>query len=230
MRRFGLVTTGAVIASLCLWVGTASSQTDPTTTIVAAPETTTTTAAPDTTTTTAAPAETTTTVASAPTTTIDLSTIALPGRAVTSGRLGLTAEFKDHPEFNCNANLDLAGGSMNVVNNDEGNIGASYGMVSTNSTTGKAGVLLIQLGVLPAAVAVLTVTGPCDFDAVGLGNYDSGPDFAKFDGVGAGVQSTNIAEGQFLQHMRIDETVGGSSATPNLDLHQLENLIMRARS
>jgi hypothetical protein len=221
----------AVVASFCFSVGTASSQEDATTTtIVAAPETTTTTEAPQDTTTTEAPAETTTTVATAPTTTIDLSTVNLPGKAVTSGRLGLDIQFKDHPETNCNANLDLTGGSLNVVNDDDGNVGASYGVVNTNSTTGKAGVLMIKLGALPAAIAVVTVTGPCNVDTVGLGNYDAGTDYAKFDGVGIGVQSSDISDGLFAEVMRINETIGGTGDAANLDLHQVESLIMRPRS
>lgn len=232
MRRFGLVMTVAVVASMCLWVGSASSQEGPTTTttIVPAPETTTTVADPETTTTLADGGETTTTVETAPPTTIDLSTVVLPGQAVTSGRLGLDLQFKDHPEADCNTNFDLAGGSMNIVSDDDGNVGATYGMVNTDSTGGKAGVLVIKLGALPAAVAVVTMTGPCTVDALGIGNYDAGPDFAKFDGVGAGVKSSDIADGMFAEHMRIDTTITGSAETPNLDLHQLETLIMRPRS
>lgn len=233
MRRFGLVMSVAIVASMCLWVGAASSQEEPTTTttIVPAPETTTTVVdTTEPTTTVADTGETTTTAVEPTPTTIDLSTVVLPGKAITSGRLGLDIQFKDHPEVNCNTNLDLAGGSMNFVADDDGNVGASYGMVNTNSTDGKAGVLVIKLGALPAAVAVVTMTGPCTFDAVGIGNYDAGPDFAKFDGVGAGVRSSDIADGMFAEHMRIDETITGTAGTANLDLHQLENLIMRPRS
>lgn len=231
MRRYGLVMVGSLLVSCCLWAGTASSQEETTTTIVAAPETTTTTTTVEETTTTVAPETTTTTTAApAPTTTVDYSGVTLPGRVVTSGRLGLDIGFKDHPESDCNTNLDLAGGSLNVVDDEEGNIGASYGEVHTDSTTGRAGVLVVKLGALPAAIAVITVTGPCNIDTIGVGNYDAGTDYAKFDGVGVGVKSSNIADGMFAERMKIDETIGGTGNAANLDLHQLEDLIMRPRS
>ena len=237
MKRFAVAMAGSLLASLCLWAGAASSQvgdttttTDPTTTTTAVTETTTT-AAPVDTTTTVAPAETTTTTTAvpsdtAPTTTIDLSTINLPGRAVSAGSLALDIGFKEHPESNCSANLDLAASQMNVAANADGNLGASYGVVSTNSTDGKAGVLL---GALPAAIAVVSITGPCDFDSIGIGNYDSGPGYAKFDGVGVGARPGFLTKGDYIDKMKIDETIGASAEPASLDLNFAHDFLLRQR-
>ena len=215
-------------------------ETPPETTTTTAPVATTTTA--PTTTVADTPPETTTTVADAPpetTTTVvdgepgdgeggDLEIIELPGENVSAGTLNFGVEFYENEAANCTGALNIGGGNMNVVKNDVGNLGVLYGTEATGS--GTAAVFMIELGAVPAAVAVLSVSDAnCEFDAVGVGNFEATATTMSIDGVGAGLYPGVYDQGEFVSSLQINAEVSATNGPAVLDLEAAEAFLTRAR-
>lgn len=230
MKRTGIAVICAVVVSTALWSGTAASQ--ETTTTTAAP-TTTTSLVPATTTTTTAPPPTTaaptTTAAPVTTTTIaPVTTTTLPeipdienfvGDSVTDGYMNLDIRW-DNGEGTCVQTIDIgAGGDFNVGYDENGNLGAMYGLANTPG--GNAAAVQVKIGPLPLAVTIVSVEdSTCSLDAVGFGNYESTATTSKFEGVGVGV---GLVPGSYLtpsfaDSFSLDTYVNGTSGTGYLDL------------
>lgn len=240
----------ALTLSGTIMVAPASSQVEGEDPVIPEETTTTTTAKPaeTTTTTTAKPEETTTTTVAGPvegvtTTTIaedpvdegepgpgvDLDITELPGLNVAAGTLNFAVEFYSSEVANCTGSLGLGGGNLNVVHNEEGNVGALYGVEPTGS--GNAGLVMIELGAVPAAVAVLSVSDAnCEFDAVGVGNWLSTPTTASLDGVGAGLYPGAYDTGDFISSIWIETEVTKTDGPAALDLEAAEAFLTRSRT
>ncbi len=207
MKRFACAVFVVAVAVLGLTAGTAAGQTDTTTTTVAA-DTTTTTAAPDTT--TVPDSSTTTTLPVGPTTTT-IPQVALPGELVTAGTLSVGATFKTDTDSNCTASGSVAGGEINLIRDQAGNIGAVYGKATLGGTT--AGLVMVGLGPLPVAITAFRTVGVCNQDIVGIGTYSSTASSATFGSVGYGLfpkdYATNVA-------VSLDTSATSPSASLNL--------------
>jgi hypothetical protein len=233
VKRVAPLASALILATTCLWVGTASSQDDPVTTTEAPVTTTeapvTTTEAPVTT--TEAPADTeapTTTEAPAPTTTAAPAPIDLPGEHVLAGSLGIDVRFADTPASNCTKTVDLAGGQVNVGYDESGNIGGVYGL--TSSGAGSAGVYMVGLGAIPAGVGIVSVSdGECEFDAVGIGSYASDHGWARINGVGAGVHPGRYDTGEYVNMFLVDAKIGSTQAPAVLDMNYVKDFLLRDR-
>lgn len=226
MKRVATVASAVLLASTSVFVATASAQ-ETTTTTTEAPtttvESTTTTAAPETTTTTAAPETTTTTVAPAP----DPVPVDLPGAHVTAGTLQFDMRFTDSPAASCTKTLDLAGGQVNVANDESGNIGGVYGLVPSGG--GNTGVFMVGLGAVPAGVAIISVSDPdCEFDAVGIGSYASDSGWARINGVGAGLHP-GYETPDYVNMFMIDAKVSASTPGAVLDMDYVKQFLLRNR-
>ncbi len=222
MKRFLSVMTAGVIMSGSLWAGAASGQaTDPTTT--EAPTTTTeaptTTAAP---TTTQAPDVTTTTAAPAPDVTTTTAPIILPGENITDGTLTIGATFDTHIESNCSLTGSLAGQEMNILKDNDGKIGLTYGKATLGG--GQAGLVMLELGPLPLAIAASRTIGGCNQDIVAIGSYAATPTTANFSGIGYGLYPND-----FATKVTVDLTANASVAPGNLDLQSAYDFLAAPR-
>jgi hypothetical protein len=199
------------LAVLGLTAGTASGQTDDTTTTTVAPDTTTT--APPDTTTTVVPDTTTTTAPAATTSTTlaPLPPVALPGELVTGGDLTVGATFKTQTGSDCTATGSVAGGQVNVIRDQNGNIGAVYGKASLDST--QAGLVMVGLGPLPLAISAFRTVGTCNQDVVGIGTYSSTATGASFSSVGYGMFPND-----FATNVTVNLTGAATVPTAALDL------------
>jgi hypothetical protein len=207
VKRLAIVTIAAV-AALGIAAGPASGQTDSTTTTVA--PSTTTTVVPATTTTVAA--ATTTTAAPTPTTTAPAPPpIALPGEHVAGGQLQVGATFAHASASSCSLSGSVAGGQVNVMKDEKGNIGVVYGKASLGS--GDAGLVMVALGPLPLAIGAYRATGSCNQDVIAVGPYRSTPTSTSMDGIGYGLYPKDFAP---TVHVSLD--VAGTQPTAALDL------------
>jgi hypothetical protein len=181
------------LAVFGLTAGPASGQTTDgsSTTTTVAPDTTTTTAPPDATTSTVPPDSTTTTSPSTGPTATTIPQVALPGEHVTDGTLSVGATFKTLTGGDCTASGSVAGGEVNVIRDQNSNIGAVYGKATLGST--QAGLVMVGLGPLPLAITAFRTVGACNQDVVGIGTYASTTSTATFDSVGYGLFPKDFA-------------------------------------
>jgi hypothetical protein len=191
VKRIASVAFVVSLAVFGLSAGSASGQTtdDTTTSTTVAPDATTTTVAPDTTTTLGLP-DSTTTLPVGPTTTT-IPQIALPGEHVTDGTLSVGATFKTLTGGDCTASGSVAGGEVNIIRDQNNNIGAVYGKATLGST--QAGLVMVGLGPLPLAITAFRTVGTCNQDVVGIGTYASTASTATFDSVGYGMFPKDFA-------------------------------------
>ena len=215
MKRFLSLMSAGVVLSASLWASSASGQT--TTTV---PDTTTvldtTTTVPDTT--TIAP-DPTTTVDPGPTTTVP---IILPGEHVTAGSITLGTTFKNAVESNCSLTGALDGQNMNIVKDETGKIGAVYGKATLGG--GDAGLVMIELGPLPMAIAAFRTTGGCNQDVVGIGSYAATATTSKLSAIGYGLYPND-----FATNVSVDLNVVSSEAPGSLDLQSAYDFLAAPR-
>lgn len=229
--RIAATLAGTVVVASAAFAGTATAQEAP-----VDPEVTTTTEAPvveTTTTTTEAPAPaepaaepevTTTTVAPAAPLEVELF-----GDTVAAGQLDVAIGWMDSPQSNCVETIDLAtSGQVNAVADDDGNLGAVYGMA--NSAGGNAAVLIVGFGALPLGVAVVSIDdAACSVDAVGVGNVTKDAQRLRIDGVGAGMHSANYAAGEYANSFVVDARVSAVTTGATLDLAAAQAFLERPR-
>ena len=173
------------------------------------------------TTTAPAPVETTTTlVPTVPPTTIPQ--IALPGEHVTSGELHLGASFEHADASSCTVSGSVAGGEMNVLKDEGGNIGAVYG--KANLGAAEAGMVMVALGPLPIAIGAFRTTGACNQDVVTIGSYTSSPTSAALTSVGYGLYPKD-----FASSVDISLEVGATEPTASLNLQGAYDFLAAAR-
>jgi len=244
VKRVGALTGACVLVGTCLWGGVAGSQTTTTTsatTTAPGATSTTTSTAPQTTSTTVAPEATTTTevtdTSSAPTTTevpVDVPTTlpedpaALPGQLITAGKLDFDVNFASTESASCQKSVDLAGGQVNAANNETGDIGGVYGLAPSGS--GTVGVYMIGLGAIPAGAGLLSVSdGDCEFDAIGIGSWESNGSIARLNGVGAGLHPDAYDTGEFVDRFLIEASVTSAAAPAALDLDAAGSFLLRDR-
>jgi hypothetical protein len=210
-----VVVVGGAIAA---FTAPASGQIEePTTTVAEVP--TTVVEAP--TTTVAAPEEPTTTlVPTTPPTTIPQ--IDLPGEHVTSGELHLGASFEKAEASSCTVSGSVAGGEMNVMKDEAGNIGAVYG--KANLGAAEAGVVMVALGPLPVAIGAFRTTGSCNQDVVTIGSYVSSPTSASLSSVGYGLYPKD-----FAPTVDISLDVASTEPTASLNLQGAYDFLAAAR-
>lgn len=248
MKRIAIVAavTGAV--TFALGAPLASSQEAPpaeeTTTTVPAevPTESTTTApeAPSETTTTTAPAEvpTETTTTTIPET-VEVPPVLLFGEAITAGTMNIDVQFEDAAAPDCTTTIPLDGGQMNRVNDLDGDLGLVYGQAAT--ATGTAAVFLMELGVVPAGVGILSIDdATCSLDAFGVGLIKKGPGSLSLDAIGVGVHPDGYVVagtesfpytryGKYLEQFDLTANVGASGGPAALDVASLQSFLLRSR-
>lgn len=202
-------------AAVMLSAVPAASQTDSTTTTVDVA--TTTTEAPAPTTTVATP----TTVAAAPTSTT-IPQVDLPGEHVTAGDLTLGATFKEQVAASCTVSGSVAGGEMNIIKDEAGNIGVVYGKADLGA--GSAGVVMVGLGPLPVAIGAFRTTGTCNQDVVAIGSYSATASTAKLDSVGYGLYPRD-----FANNVTIELNVAATEPTASLNLQSAYDFLAAPR-
>ncbi|MEZ5321125.1 MAG: hypothetical protein R2698_03400 [Microthrixaceae bacterium] len=233
-RRYGAMAV-LTLATTCLWVGNAGAQETPATiddavaaTTVAPTTEVPTTAAPA----VAAPEESTTTVApevEAPAAAAAAPLVAWPGELVTSGTLSFDIRFADSPASSCKEGVDLKGSQVNVGRDDKGSIGTVYGLAKSGN--GHAGVFTMGLGALPFGVGLVSVSdGTCEFDAIGIGTYESSNTVARLNGVGAGLHPGAYDHGDYINTFVVETQIGGSAAPAALDLPSVASFLLRPRA
>lgn len=239
MKRFALVAAVASAASFALGAPVAS-QEGPAETTTTTEATTTTVAEPTTTTTTApeAPVETTTTTTTVPETVV-VPPVLLFGEVITAGTLDVNVQFEDEVAPDCTTTVPLDGGQMNRVNDLDGDLGLVYGQAPTGS--GTAAVFLMELGVIPAGVGILSIDdGNCSLDALGVGMLQKGPGQLVLDGIGIGVhpdgyEAPSTEEipytryGKYLEQFDLTANVGASGGGAQLDVASLQSFLLRPR-
>jgi hypothetical protein len=222
VKRFiGLMTTGVVL-SLSLSVTSASGQTGTTTTLDPGTTTTldpgTTTTLDPGTTTTLDPG--TTTLPPAPTTTVP---IVLQGEHVTSGTLSVGATFETQVDGTCALAGNLLGQEMNVIFDETGKIGAVYGKATLGG--GDVGLVMVELGPLPMAIAAFRTTGGCNQDVVAIGPYTATATTAGLNSIGYA-----IFPNDYVPNVKIDLTVDSSVAPGSLDLQAAYDYLAAPRT
>jgi hypothetical protein len=208
----------AAVATLAALAGPASGQVvDTTTTSTDVVETTTTLEVP-----TSAPEAPTTTLAS-PETTTTIPQIDLPGEHVTAGDLRLGATFKTAEASSCTASGSVAGGEVNVMKDEKGNIGAVYGKADLGSA--QAGLVMVELGPLPIAIGAFRTMGSCNQDVVTIGSYTATPTSASLSSVGYGLYPKD-----FATSVEISLDVAGTEPTATLNLQGAYDFLAQQRS
>ena len=223
-----------------LWSGTAASQVAPPPETTAAPTTAAaTTEAPTTAAATTAAATTAppTTAAggTAPVTTaaggtapastapaVSIPQVDLPGQQIKSGTLTVGAIFKEKTGSTCQMSGSLAGQEMNVMLDENGRIGATYGQATIGG--GQVGLVMVELGPLPMAVTAFRTTGACNQDVVGIGAYDATATTAEFKSVGFAMFPND-----YLDDVRVSLSVGSSAAPATLDLQKAYDFLAAPR-
>lgn len=210
VKRIASVAFVVSLAVFGLTAGSASGQTTDSTTTTVAPDVTTTTVAPDTTTTTATSDSTTTTIPATGPTTTTIPQIALLGEHVTDGTLSVGATFKTLTGGDCTASGSVAGGEVNIIRDQNNNIGAVYGKATLGST--QAGLVMVGLGPLPLAITAFRTVGTCNQDVVGIGTYASTASTATFDSVGYGMFPKDFAS-------KVSVSLDASATEPTASLN-----------
>ncbi|MCC6227169.1 MAG: hypothetical protein IT195_12300 [Microthrixaceae bacterium] len=219
MKRLVAVVS-VVVSAVALSAAPAASQTGESTTTVAEP-----------TTTVAEPTTTTTTLPEAPTTTVEVSPaptsttipqVDRPGEHVTAGQLSLGASFREQTAASCNVSGSVAGGEMNIIKDEAGNIGVVYG--KSDLGAGQAGVVMVALGPLPLAIGAFRTTGTCNQDVVGIGAYEGSPTSAKLSSVGYGLYPQDYAN-----LVEIELQVSATEPTASLNLQSAYDFLAAPR-
>ena len=219
MKRFVAVAIGSITLSLAAWAGPAAGQTDESTTVAPTTESPTTEAP-----TTAAPTTEAPTT-EAPTTTapeVTIPPIELPGEQITAGSLTIGTTYHTETDAGCTMRGSLAGQEMNLVKDEVGNVGAVYGRAALDG--GEVGLVMVELGPLPMAIAAYRATGACNQDVVGIGAYDATPTSAVLSSVGY-----SIFPDDYLDNVTIDVQVGASAAPATLDLQSAYDFLIAPR-
>ncbi len=209
MKRW-IAGVSIAVTSVALSATPAASQTDVPSTVdvpTTIAETPTTVATPTTvveTPTTEAPPATTPTPTTIP-------QVDLPGEHVVAGQLSLGATFKEQTAASCTVSGSVAGGEINIIKDEAGNIGVVYGKADLGA--GQAGVVMVALGPLPLAIGAFRTTGTCNQDVVGIGSYEGTPTSAKLSSVGYGLYPRDFAN---LVEIQLD--VAGTEPTASLNL------------
>lgn len=226
MRRW-VVTAALAATGLALWPTAAASQEEPTTTTTERSTTTTTEAPTTTTEATTTTTEATTTTLPAVTTTTTPAQVALFGELITDGTLGVDVTWLDEDLTGCSATVPLGGGQMNRLNDADGYLGLVYGQAPTR--TGNTAVLMMELGVLPYGVGVLSTTdNGCNLDAIGVGAIVRGEGFLSVRGIGIGATpDSNRAEA--VRTLDLVANVAASGGPANLDVPSLYEFLVRPR-
>lgn len=229
MKRIVVTTVGSLALMASVWSGTAASQVEPPPDTTEAP----TTAAP----TTAAPTSPPTTDPSgtapattdpsgtAPATTaapVSIPPVELPGEQITSGTLTVGGIYHTQTGSTCELSGSLAGQEMNIMYDEAGKIGATYGQATLSG--GDVGMVMVELGPLPMAVTAFRTTGACNQDVVGIGAYDATATTAEFDSVGY-----SIFPNDYLDKVRVSLRVGASKAPATLDLQKAYDFLAAPR-
>jgi len=220
MKRLVAVVS-VVVSAVALSAAPAASQTDESTTTVVE-STTTTVAEPTTTTSTVAEATTTTVASQAAPTPTTIPQVDLPGEHVTAGQLSLGASFREQTAASCNVSGSVAGGEMNIIKDEAGNIGVVYG--KSDLGAGQAGVVMVALGPLPLAIGAFRTTGTCNQDVVGIGAYEGSPTSAKLSSVGYGLYPQD-----FANLVEIELQVSATEPTASLNLQSAYDFLAAPR-
>ncbi len=216
MKRILITSVAAVLMSVTATTGPAASQTTtdvPTTTVDPGP------------TTTVDPGPTTTVDPLAPTTTsapVSIPPVELPGEQITAGSINVGASYSTQIDATCELSGSLAGQEMNLVKDEVGNIGAVYGKASVGG--GEVGLVMVELGPLPMAIAAFRTTGACNQDVVGIGAYASTPTSADLSSVGYSIYPSD-----YLNNVRVSVTVGSSQAPAALDMQAANDFLLAPR-
>lgn len=218
MKR-ALAVVSVVTAAIALSSVPAGSQTGESTTTTEAA--TTTTEAVTTTT------EAATTTTEAPPTTLAITSttipqVDLPGEHVTAGQLSLGASFKEQTAASCTVSGSVAGGEVNIIKDEAGNIGVVYGKADLGA--GQGGVVMVALGPLPLAIGAFRTTGTCNQDVVGIGSYEGTPTSAKLSSVGYGIYPQD-----FANLVEIELQVSATEPTASLNLQSAYDFLAAPR-
>ncbi len=235
MKRIVVTSVGSLALLASLWSGTAASQVAPPPETTVAPTTAAPTTAPPTTDAPTTAAPTTDPAGTAPPTTVaggtasattappvSIPQVPLPGEQITSGTLTVGATFKDKTGSTCQLSGSLAGQEMNIMLDENGRIGATYGQASIGG--GQVGLVMVELGPLPMAVTAFRTTGACNQDVVGIGAYDATAKTAEFKSVGYAVYPND-----YLDDVRVSLSVGTSASPATLDLQKAYDFLAAPR-
>jgi len=162
----------------------------------------------------------------APTTTapsVVIEQIVLPGENITSGSLNLGATLKNKTGSSCEAAGTVGNQQMNIMRDDEGNVGAVYGKATMGAN--EVGMAMVHLGPLPIAIGAFRSNGPCDVDAVGFGAFSATPNSADL----TAQDGYALYPGDALTNFRVSVTVGDSKVPAVLNLQEAYDFLVVPR-